>query len=213
MKREVNGAHLLPSIIPVVKQAWLALHESSATKRAGLSQGGRTPDSVCHCGAWSRAIVAHNRECHCLPGVPAQYHATQPMGWTTADTVFCRVAAIRGRVITPFHCVRPAVIDAMFRWLIEPRYVAANPFADIKVRGSSRSTPMEEGRVFSEGEWAIIRAVANGLEWSCGRTLTAAQRRCFVLDFAYASGLRSSEFVGATLGQIEADAQGDHWLN
>lgn len=100
----------------------------------------------------------------------------------------------------------------MFRWLIEQRYVPANPFGGIKVRGSARSTPMDEGRVFSEGEWAIIRAVANGLEWSYGWKLAAAQRLRFVLDFAYATGLRSSEFVEATLGQIETDAQGDHWL-
>ena len=35
-----------------------------------------------------------------------------------------------------------------------------------------------------------------------------------MLDFAYAyaTGLRSSELVGATLGQIETDAFGDHWL-
>jgi site-specific recombinase XerD len=71
---------------------------------------------------------------------------------------------------------------------------------------------MDEGRVFSEGEWSIIRAVANGLEWSYGWKLAAAQRLRFVLDFTYATGLRSSEFVGATLGQIETDAQGDHWL-
>lgn len=71
---------------------------------------------------------------------------------------------------------------------------------------------MDEGRVFSEGEWAIIRAVANGLEWSYGWQTPAAQRLRFVLDFAYATGLRSSEIVGATLGQIETDAQGDHWL-
>ena len=44
----------------------------------------------------------------------------------------------------------------------------ANPFAGIKVRSSTRSTPMHEGRVFSEREWAIILAVANALEWSYG---------------------------------------------
>jgi site-specific recombinase XerD len=90
--------------------------------------------------------------------------------------------------------------------------VPANPFGGVKVRGSTRSTPMDEGRVFSKGKWAIIRAVTNGLEWSYGWKLAAAQRLRFVLDFTYATGLRSSEFVGATLGQIEMDAQGDHWL-
>lgn len=45
-----------------------------------------------------------------------------------------------------------------------------------------------------------------------GWKLAAAQRLRFVLYFAYATDLRSSEFVGATLGQIEMDPQGDHWL-
>ncbi|SOZ17463.1 Phage integrase family protein (fragment) [Cupriavidus taiwanensis] len=41
----------------------------------------------------------------------------------------------------------------------------------------------------------------------------AAQRLRFVLDFAYATGLRASELVSATLGGIETDAHGDHWLH
>lgn len=45
-----------------------------------------------------------------------------------------------------------------------------------------------------------------------GWKLAAAQPLRFVLYFACATGLRSSEFVGATLGQIEMDPQGDHWL-
>ena len=104
------------------------------------------------------------------------------------------------------------VIGALFRWLIEQRYVLANPFSGIRVRGGGRSTPIDEGRVFSEGEWSLVRAVANGLEWSYGWQLAAAQRLRFVLDFAYATGLRSSELVGATLSQIETDGFGDHWI-
>jgi site-specific recombinase XerD len=105
-----------------------------------------------------------------------------------------------------------AVIGAMFRWLIEQRYVLANPFSGVKVRGASHAAPMDTGRVFSEGEWAIIRAVADGLEWSYGWKVPAAQRLRFVLDFAYATGLRVSELVNAKLGQIEVDAHGDHWI-
>src|SRR5207244_1429749 len=55
--------------------------------------------------------------------------------------------------------------------------------------------------------------VAEGLEWSDGWEPAAAQRLRFVLDFAYATGLRASELVGAGLGQIESDAHGDHWLH
>ncbi len=50
------------------------------------------------------------------------------------------------------------------------------------------------------------------LEWSYGWDGPAAQRLRFVLDFGYATGLRASELVGATLGGIECDPHGDHWL-
>jgi len=53
-----------------------------------------------------------------------------------------------------------SVLGALFRWLIEQRYLVANPFAGVKVRGSGRA-----GHVFSEGEWLLVRTVADGLEW------------------------------------------------
>lgn len=59
----------------------------------------------------------------------------------------------------------------------------------------------------------MIQIVAEGLEWSYGWEVPAAQRLRFVLDYAYATGLRASELVGAALGQIESDAHGDHWLH
>lgn len=104
------------------------------------------------------------------------------------------------------------VLNAMYRWLIQQRYVVANPFAGVKVRGSTRADPMDCSRAFSEGEWRLIRTVADGLEWSYGWSTRAAQRLRFLIDFSYASGLRASELVGATLGDIEVDAVGDRWL-
>ena len=78
----------------------------------------------------------------------------------------------------------------MFRWLIEQRYVLANPFAGLKVRGAT-PVALDTSRAFSEGEWALLRTVAEGLEWSYGWEPAAAQRLPFVLDFAYATGLRA----------------------
>ncbi len=192
-------------------QAWLALHESSATKRAYRKEAERLI-------LW--AVVERGRALSSLTTEDA-----------TAYRGFLRNPTPRSRWVGPPQTRfsadwRPfaaalsprstayalTVIGAMFRWLIEQRYLVANPFAGVKVRGGARSSPMDEGRVFSEGEWAIIRAVANGLEWSHGWKPLAAQRMRFVLDFAYATGLRSSELVGATLGQIETDIHGDHWL-
>ena len=192
--------------------AWLALHESAATQRAYRKEAERLI-------LW--AIVERGRALSSL---------------TTEDAVayraFLRHPAPRGRWIGP---PRPrsspewrpfagglsarsaayalSVLGAMYRWLIQQRYVLANPFAGIKVRGASRSEPLAATRVFAEGEWSMIQTVSEGLEWSYGWEPAAAQRLRFVLDFAYATGLRASELVGATLGSIEADAHGDHWLH
>jgi site-specific recombinase XerD len=91
--------------------------------------------------------------------------------------------------------------------------VLTNPFAGIKVRGRTRATPLDTSRGFTEGEWGLVRTIANGLEWSYGWTTHAAQRLRFLLDFSYATGLRASEFVGARLGDVRTGENGSHWLN
>lgn len=192
-------------------QAWLSLHESDATKRAYRKEAERlilwaivergkalsslnTEDAICY-----RAFLRHPN--------PAKRWIGPPQARTSPDwKPFVRGLAPRSVAYAL------AVIGAMFRWLVEQRYLVANPFSGVKVRGASHATPMDTGRGFSEGEWAIIRAVADGLEWSYGWQVPAAQRLRFVLDFAYATGLRVSELVGAKLGQLEIDAHGDHWL-
>ena len=192
-------------------QAWLSLHESAATQRAYRKEAERLI-------LW--AIVERGKALSSL---------------TTEDAVayraFLRHPAPRGRWVgpaaprsspewRPFTGALSArsvayalsVAGALFRWLIQQRYALANPFAGIKVRGASRAEPLAVTRVFGEGEWAILQAVAEGLEWVHGWQAPAAQRLRFVLDFAYATGLRIGELVGATLGQIEVDVHGDHWL-
>jgi site-specific recombinase XerD len=67
--------------------------------------------------------------------------------------------------------------------------------------------------VFSEHEWALIRPVADGIEWTGGWSEEGAQRLRFVLDFWYATGLRPSEIVAALLGHIKDDTHGDVWLH
>lgn len=193
-------------------QAWLSLHESAATQRAYRKEAERLI-------LW--AIVERGKALSSL---------------TTEDAVayraFLRHPAPRGRWVGPAAPRsspewRPftgdlsarsiayalSVAGALFRWLIQQRYLLANPFAGIKVRGASRAEPLAATRVFGEGEWAIIQAVAEGLEWVHDWEAPAAQRLRFILDFAYATGLRIGELVGATLGQIELDAHGDHWLH
>jgi hypothetical protein len=73
-----------------------------------------------------------------------------------------------------------SVLNALFRWLVEQRYVLANPFSGLKVRGASRVAALDASRSFSEDEWALLGVVTNGLEWSHGWSLAAAQRLRFI---------------------------------
>ncbi|TKC88747.1 integrase [Trinickia terrae] len=193
-------------------QAWLSLHESAATQRAYRKEAERLI-------LW--AIVERGRALSSLSTEDA-----------IAYRAFLRRPTPRERWIGP---VRPrtasdwrpftgalsarsaahalSVLGAMFRWLIEQRDVLANSFAGVKVRGGTRSTALDASHAFTEGEWLLVRAIADGLEWSYGWEAPASQRLRFVLDFAYATGLRVSELVGATLGRIETDARGDQWVS
>ncbi len=100
----------------------------------------------------------------------------------------------------------------MFRWLVEQRYVLANPFSGVKVRGAGGQRPLDASRAFTEGEWDLMLAVADGLEWSYGWSAAAAQRLRFLAVFTYATGLRAAEIVHAKLGDIVTDPHGDQWL-
>ncbi|KVK80950.1 integrase [Burkholderia cepacia] len=192
-------------------QSWLSLHESPATQRAyrkeaerlilwAIVERGRalssltTDDAIAYRGFLRRPTP---RERWVGPSRPRQSIEWRPF----SGPLSARSAAY---ALT--------VLSAMFRWLIEQRYVLANPFAGVKVRGAAARTGMDVARGFTEGEWLLIRALADGLEWSYGWSAPAAARLRFLLDFGYATGLRASEFVGATLGDIQRDEQGDHWL-
>ncbi|MBP0713552.1 site-specific integrase [Burkholderia sola] len=192
--------------------AWLERHEAIETRRAYRREAERVL-------LW--AIVERNKALSSLTSEDA-----------TAYRTFLRHPAPRGRWVAP---ARPrsspewrpftgsmspdsiayalSVLGAMFRWLIEQRYVLANPFAGLKVRGAQRAGELDISRAFSAGEWDLIRTIADGLEWSNGWTVPAAQRLRFVLDFGYATGLRAGELVGVALGGIETGARGERWLH
>uniref|UniRef100_UPI003F4970E8 phage integrase family protein n=1 Tax=Cupriavidus necator TaxID=106590 RepID=UPI003F4970E8 len=192
-------------------QAWLALHESPATQRTYRKEAERLI-------LW--AIVERERPLSSLTTEDA-----------TAYRSFLRRPGPRERWVGPAiprtspdwrpftsglsarstaHAL--SILGAMFRWLIQQGYLLANPFAGIKVRGGGRTAALDSSHAFTEGEWLLVRAIADGLEWSYGWDAPAAQRLRFLLDFGYATGLRASELVHAKLGDIETDGQGDHWL-
>lgn len=193
-------------------QAWLALHKSPATQRAYRKEAERlilwaivererplssltTEDAIAY-RTFLRRPTPHKR----WVGPPRP--RTSPEWRPFAQGLSARSTAYA-----------LSVLGALFRWLIQQRYLLANPFAGIKVRGSARTAPLDTSHAFTEGEWMLVRTLANGLEWSYGWEAPAAQRLRFLLDFGYATGLRASELVSAKLGDIETDGQGDHWLN
>lgn len=53
-------------------------------------------------------------------------------------------------------------------------------------------------RANTASEWELVRTIADGLEWSHGWTVPAAQRLRFLLDFGYATGLRAGELATVT---------------
>ncbi|MBN3827867.1 tyrosine-type recombinase/integrase [Burkholderia sp. Ac-20384] len=193
-------------------QAWLALHESPATQRAyrkeaerlilwAIAARGKALSSLTTRDATDyRAFLRRPTPRERWVGPPRP--RTSPDWRPFVDNLSARSIA---------HAL--AVLGALFRWLVEQRYVVANPFAGIKVRGSKRAMALETAHAFTEGEWLLTRAIANGLECSYGWQTAAAQRLRFMLDFGYATGLRISELASATLRSVEADAAGDHWLH
>lgn len=193
-------------------QSWLSLHESAATQRVYRKEAERLI-------LW--AIVERGRALSSLNTDDAiAYRAflrrpTPRERWIGPSRPR---HSVEWRPFTGLLSARSAayalnVLSALFRWLVEQRYVLANPFAGVKVKSHSPSAGLDASRGFSEGEWLLIRTLADGLEWSYGWSVLAAQRLRFLLDFGYATGLRASELVGATLADIRRDEHGDHWLH
>ncbi|WP_321790587.1 phage integrase family protein [Burkholderia pyrrocinia] len=193
-------------------QSWLSLHESAATQRAyrkeaerlilwAIVERGRalsslnTDDAIAYRG-FLRRPTPHER----WIGPSRPRHSVEWRPFTGPLSARSAAYALN-------------VLSALFRWLIEQRYVLANPFAGVKVKSHAQRAGLDVSRGFSEGEWLLIRTLADGLEWSHGWSVPAAQRLRFLLDFGYATGLRASELVGATIGDVRRDGHGDHWLH
>jgi len=192
--------------------AWLSLHEAPATQRAYRKEAERVL-------LW--AVVQLGKPLSSL---------------TTEDAIayraFLRDPTPRARWVGPHRkrsdpdwrpftgplTARSAayaltVVKNLFGWLVDQRYLLANPFSGVKVRGAERTRTLEISHAFTEGEWVLIRTVANDLERRHGWEKAAAQRARFLLDFAYATGLRPGELVTLTLNRIACDVHGDWWIN
>jgi site-specific recombinase XerD len=193
-------------------RAWIERHEAEATQRAYKKEAERLI-------LWS--VVQRGKALSSLTAEDA-----------TAYRAFLRNPIPKARWVGPAQArtspgwrpfVGPlagtsvkysvSVLGALFRWLVEQHYVVANPFAGLKVRGGTASSPADAGRVFTQAEWRLIRVVADGLEWSYGWSNDAAYRLRFILDFGRGTGLRPSELCDATLGDICIEELNDCWID
>lgn len=106
-----------------------------------------------------------------------------------------------------------SVVSAMFRWLVEQRYLLANPFAGVKVKGAKTAGDVDASRALTRHEWDLLRIEADRVDLGMGWSQESAWRLRFILDFWLATGLRPSELVGATLVNIDRQLGGDSWLH
>lgn len=189
-------------------RAWLELHEAAATRRAYRKEAERVL-------LW--AVVQLGKPLSSL---------------TTEDAIayrtFLRELTPRVRWVGPNRprsapdwkpfagelSARSAayaltVINNLFGWLVDQRYLLANPFSGVKVAAAQRRRVIDVTRAFTLAEWALVRTIANDLERKFGWQEPAAERARFLLDFSYATGLRAGELVGLRLKQIVLDEE--HW--
>ncbi|SAL06851.1 phage integrase family protein [Caballeronia calidae] len=136
--------------------AWLDRHEAAETRRAYRREAERLL-------LW--AVVERSKALSSLTSEDA-----------TAYRAFLRHPAPRARWVAPARprsssewrpftgALSPdsiayalSVLSAMFRFLIEQRYLLANPFAGLRVRGAQRNGELDISRAFTAGEWELIR--------------------------------------------------------
>lgn len=154
-------------------QAWLALHETATTQRAYRKEAERLILSV---------IVERGRALSSLTTddaiayrtflrrpTPREHWVGPPRSRDSAEW-----RRFTGDLSARSAAYALTVLSALFRWLIEQRYVLANPFAGIKVRGATLRPALDTTRGFTEGERLLLRAIADGLEWSYGWSEPAA---------------------------------------
>jgi site-specific recombinase XerD len=193
-------------------QAWLSLHEAPATLRAYRKEIERLM-------LW--CIVERDKPLSSLTTEDAVAYRAFLRRPTPKERWVGPIAPRSRPAWRPFQAaLSPSsaayalqVINVMYRWLVEQRYVLANPFSGIKVRGGERTRPIDTRRAFTAQEWTLVRKAATLSEIADRMPPDSHARLLFLLDFSYATGLRASELVGARLGHIRVDDAGQYWLD
>lgn len=203
-------------------QAWLQLHEAVATQRAYRKEAERvllwavvqlgkplssltTEDAIAY-----RAFLRDPKPRARWVGPHRPRSAPDWRPFTQQDRVRGKDSA---QVLSPASVAYALnVVNNLFGWLIDQRYLLANPFSGVKVPSANRQRILDTSHAFTEAEWLLVRTVANDLERRHGWEKAASVRARFLLDFSYATGLRAGELVGLRLKQI-ASEEGAWWID
>ena len=135
--------------------AWLALHGSAATQRAYRKEAERLILWAIIRKARQGALVADHRG---RRGIPAflRHPARARDGWDRRGLDRPGGSPLAGGLSARSAAYALTVLGAMYRWLMQQRYVLANPFAGIRCaeqHGRRHWRP----RAFSDGaEWNLI---------------------------------------------------------
>jgi site-specific recombinase XerD len=145
-------------------QAWMSLQEAPATQRAYRKEA----DRLILWAIVERGVALSSLATEDAVAYRAFLRQPSPrQRWVgpASPRTSTEWRPFAGGLSTRSRAYALSVLSSMFRWLIEQRYVLANPFAGIKVRGVGQAT-LDTTRSFSEAEWKLVRTVVEGLEWS-----------------------------------------------
>lgn len=193
-------------------QAWLALHEAPATQRAYRKEAERVL-------LW--AIAELGKPMSSLTQEDATAYRkflrepTPAARWVNKDRpnrTDPKWRPFTGPLTPSSVAYALTVVKNLFGWLVDQRYLMANPFAGMKVRGADKGRVLDTSHAFTDGEWTLIRTIANDLERRHGWEEEAAHRARFILDFSYATGLRPGELIAVRLGNVRQDSEGCWWV-
>ena len=102
------------------------------------------------------------------------------------------------------------VVRGMFDWLVAMRYLAFNPFVAVPAvravdpAAADPTLRISTDRYLSSAQWRMLREYLDDLA-----VAEAGIRARFAITFAYTTGLRASELVGATVGRLRIRASVD----
>jgi len=107
------------------------------------------------------------------------------------------------------------VVSGLYEWLVRVHYCAFNPWVGVTktllVNADEPAPEVEFMRAFSVGQWEHLM-----LDLAGQPTSKQNVRLKFVLPFAYSTGMRISELVGASVGRIYTmpltDGVGVRWM-